>query len=296
MALAPPLESGETIATGEEVVVVIEVGMPVVGAMEGLPGETDGPAIVDTVMVGVSVVGLSTVEPAVGPIFPTAVGAKLVGAGVVGLAVGDPAVTVGTAVAGIMDVGLKVLVEAGMGDGFPRDTVGPAVDGASVVGAAVVGIAVGDPAVTVGPAVAADSKVVGAAEVGLPNEPPEETVGPALVGFRTEGAPIVGKALGEPMETVGSAVPSAADNGLTDRLSEGTVVDPAATVGSAVVSIMGVGIRVLGAAKVGLADGLPGDTVGLTVVGVRLVGASVVVCAMNGELKVLGGAEVGLGD
>ena len=82
---------------------------PVVGAADGLPGVTVGPAVV---------------------------GAPVVGLAVVGDADGLPGVTVGPAVVGAPVVGLAVLGApvVGAADGLPGVTVGPAVVGAPVVG------------------------------------------------------------------------------------------------------------------------------------------------------------------
>lgn len=102
---------------------------------------------------------------------------------------GDPAVTVGPAVVGIMDAGLKVVgaAEVELEEGFLSITVGLAVVGARLAGASAAGPAVSDPAVTGGPAVGGIVDVglmeVGAMDVGLYDGLPRDTVGPAVVGF-----------------------------------------------------------------------------------------------------------------
>jgi hypothetical protein len=73
-----------------------------------------------------------------------------------------------------------------------------------------VGALLGDPGVTVGPAVVGTPEVgltvLGAAVVGAALEKPGLTVGPAVVGAPVVGLAVVGALLGDPGVTVGPAV------------------------------------------------------------------------------------------
>jgi len=100
------------------------VGAPV-GAVEGLPGVTVGPAVVGAPEVGLAVLGALLGDPGV-TVGPAVVGASVVGAAVVGEALGDPGVKVGPAVVGTPVVGLAV---AGALLGDPGVTVGAAIVG-----------------------------------------------------------------------------------------------------------------------------------------------------------------------